>query len=292
MTVHPRTERRKVSFVLASLLAAMAIPCMAQISIHREIFRTSEKEVKIDIELSFGTVEIARAKSGYILQADYEGPKDDRQPFEVSYDVVDGRGELTIRSKDESFWKGATRNSRADERYWHLLITDAVPLTMNIEFGAGEGTVDLTGLRIRDLQMSSGASAVDMVCTEPNAIRAKRVTIESGVSRFTARGLANLNFQRFKFSGGIGSYKLDFNGSLTESATAAVDVGLGSMLVTLPRGIPAQIEYEKNWFSSFDADDAFVETADDVFETKDFDRAEHRLTLKIQSGMGSVKIRR
>ena len=273
-------------------MAAAAVPAVSQISIHREILRSSEREVKIDIELSFGTVEIARAAPGFILQADYEGPKDDRQPFEVSYDIVDGRGELTIRSKEESFWKGATRDSHADDRHWQLMITDEVPLTMNIEFGAGEGTVDLTGLRIHDLQMSSGASAVDMLCAEPNTLRASRVTIESGVSRFTAKGLANLNFRRFKFSGGIGSYKLDFTGSLVESATATIDVGLGSVIVTLPHGIPAQIEYEKNWFSSFDVDDAFVETSDDVFETKDFDRADRRLTLRIQSGMGSVKVRR
>ena len=175
MSILPRADRQRVLPFLAALVAVGAVPAVGQLSIHREILRTSEREVKIDVELSFGTVEIGRAESGYILQADYEGPKDDRQPFEVSYDILDGRGELIIRSKEESFWKGASRDSHADDRHWRLLLTDAIPLIMNVEFGAGDGTVDLTGLRILDFQLSSGASAVDLFCKEPNPLRAKRV---------------------------------------------------------------------------------------------------------------------
>jgi hypothetical protein len=150
----------------------------------------------------------------------------------------------------------------------------------------------LTDLQVKDVKISTGASSVTMKCSKPNSISADNVTIESGVSKFTATNLSNLNFRNLKFSGGVGSYKLDFDGRLRQSTEVQIEVGLGSIDVSVPKNIPAKLVYDDNWLSSFKLDDDFEKTRSGVYETDDFRNASNRLTIRLESGLGSVRVRR
>jgi hypothetical protein len=146
---------------------------------------------------------------------------------------------------------------------------------------------------VKDIKISTGASSVTMKCSKPNSIFADDISIESGVSKFTATNLSNLNFRHLKFSGGVGSYKLDFDGKLRQSADVQIEVGLGSINVYIPKTIPAKLVYDDNWLSSFKLDDDFEKTRGGVYETNDFqDAASRRLTIRVESGLGSVRVQR
>jgi len=112
------------------------------------------------------------------------------------------------------------------------------------------------------------------------------------VSKFTATDLCNTNFRKLKFSGGVGSYRLDFGGRLQHDASAKIEVGLGSVNVSVPKRLAAKLLYETSFFSSFDLDDDFVKTKSGVYETEDYKDSENALTIQIESGLGSVKVRR
>jgi predicted membrane protein len=111
------------------------------------------------------------------------------------------------------------------------------------------------------------------------------------VGKLSAVGLANLNFERLRFSGGVGSYRLDFEGALAENGDVEVDVGLGSVVLIIPRDMPVQVRYAKNWLSSFSLDDAFVKKRRDTYETASYPSAERKLSVRIESGLGSVSVR-
>jgi hypothetical protein len=101
----------------------------------------------------------------------------------------------------------------------------------------------------------------------------------------------NLNFQKLKFSGGVGSYTLDFSGKLQQKAYADVEVGLGSIVVYVPKNTPARVITDESWFSSVDVDDCFEKTRKGTYETDGFGQSDRSLTIKIGSGLGSIKIR-
>ncbi|HKK21450.1 MAG TPA: LiaF domain-containing protein, partial [candidate division Zixibacteria bacterium] len=94
------------------------------------------------------------------------------------------------------------------------------------------------------------------------------------------------------FSGGAGSFDLDFRGALHGEARADIEIGLGSADIILPSGTAVRIETEgNNWLSSIDFDKRGLDEIDDgVYESPDFDKAHTKIVLNLQVGMGSIKI--
>ena len=289
-----RPVNHYILLLLCSLIAAAATaPVFAQGTMHKEITRGPEKELIVTVDVSFGTIFVAKGEASKIVIADVKAPREaDPDEFQIDYRIRNGRGELMIRSKErKGFWKSRDDDDEED-REWTLRFTDAIPITFKIELGAGKGELDLSGLQIKDLKVSSGASSVDMFCDEPNPIDAESIVIESGVSKFTATNLTNTNFRKLKFSGGVGAYKLDFGGTLRQDANAKIEVGLGAVTVTLPHDLQARIYYDDSWFSSFDLDGSFSHRKSGMYETEGYSSNKPTISIQIESGLGSVRVRR
>lgn len=274
------------------LVFVLSVRSFGQELVRKEIPRTKEKEIKVSIELSFGSVVVSKGRSDMILIAEYSKGEKEHQELKIEYEVDRDRGELSIRSKDHSrFWGSSSESDRKGDQTWILQFSDEIPISLDIELGAGRGEFDLTDLRVKSLNISSGASSVDILCNAPNKVTAERVVIGSGVSKLTASNLSNLNFRKLSFSGGVGSYRLDFGGSLQRSGDVQLEVGLGAITVSIPEEIPAQIRYEDNWLSSVDFDPTFSRTRKGVIESQTYASSQQRLTIQIESGLGSVKVR-
>lgn len=260
---------------------------------HREFSRTKEKELTVIVDVAFGSLVVERGAKGRVAIVEYDEAVDDRHKVTVSYDVSGDRGTLRIKmKKTSSIWHEDDEDHHSTDRRIVILLSEDLPTDFELELGAGEGELDFSGLKVNGLRISTGASSVAMRCDQPNAIEADEVTIESGVSKFTATNLANINFRKLKFSGGIGAYRLDFGGTLRHSGDVRVEVGLGSITVNVPRTIQARLLYDDGWFSSFDVDDDFSQKHGGVYETDGYADAGSRLTIKLESGLGSVRVRR
>ncbi|HAV24244.1 MAG: hypothetical protein A2X67_13680 [Ignavibacteria bacterium GWA2_55_11] len=270
------------------LCAAAMLPAAAQ-RVHKEFPLTNERELVVIVDVSFGTLVFERGPKGMAAVVEFEDREDHEDRLQVTYDA-DVRGKLRIKSKKSSrVWD---RDEDGYERRIVVKCSYEVPLSIELELGAGKGELDMTGLQVQDLRVSTGASDVKLWCNQLNPILAEQVDIESGVSKFTAENLSNLNFRKLKFSGGVGSYNLDFGGRLQQDAEASIEVGLGAIVVNVPTDIDARLSYDDNWFSQFTLSSDFSRKKSGVYETEGYGDSRHRLNLKIDSGLGSVKIRR
>lgn len=270
--------------------------------LRREVVRTTENFVDVKLEAAFGNVTLAKGDPDKIVVAEYWRSEKEKQKLSWDYSMRGNRGKLRIEIKetsrrdseiDASLWKemkGERKN--LEDREWNLQFSGAVPMSYDLELGAGRGNFDFTGLKVEGLKLSTGASSVEFRMDEPNDVACDHVTIESGVSKFTGTNLANLNFRKLKFSGGVGSYKLDFGGTLQQSANVDVEVGLGAITLIIPHDTPARIISDESWFSSLDVDDVFERTRKkNVYETPDFGNSNKSLTIRVESGLGSVRVR-
>ena len=261
--------------------------------VKREISRTNEREFSAKVDVSFGTLYVKQGERDKIVMVEYDEYEENDESLDISYRITDSKGKLVVESRDR---KKSKRRSGDDRRSkdpkWNLQFSNALPMSLSIELGAGKGEFDLTGLQISDLKVSSGASSVEMNCDEPNRVELDKIEIESGVSKFSAYNLCNLNFRRLKFEGGVGAYKLDFGGKLRQDAEVDIEVGLGAVSIVVPDDVPARVIYDDSWFSSFDVDHGFVKNKKGVYETDSYRSSEKRLTIKIEAGLGSVKVRR
>jgi hypothetical protein len=259
---------------------------------HREFSRTHEKEVRVILDISFGSITIERGESDKIAVVDYDEEESNMQKLYISYDISHESGTLHIKLKESTHFWGDDEDSKGHRNHLNIKLSDTVPISFEIELGAGKGEINLTDLQVKEFNISTGASSVTMKCGKPNPISADDISIESGVSKFTAMDLGNLNFRNLKFSGGVGSYKLDFNGKFRQSAEVQIEVGLGSINVYVPKSIPAKLVYDDNWLSSFSLDDDFEKTHKGVYETADFQDSSKRLTIRMEAGLGSVRVHR
>jgi hypothetical protein len=268
--------------------------------VHKEIKRQNEKEVRAKIENAFGKLYISKGESDRILVADIRLDSDKESNAEFRYSVDGGVGRLNINMGKENH-TGDNHESKVkakrtinfgniEESTWNLGFSGAIPISFDIELGAGKGDFDMSGLMVKDFEISTGASKVTLAFNEPNLVVMDRMKIETGLSKFVGKKLGNANFRMFQFQGGIGAYSLDFSGDLRREASVEVGLGLGSVTIMLPKNVGARIDYSENWLSSHSFDN-FSEPRDGEYYSYNYNDADGRINIHVTSGLGEVKVR-
>lgn len=129
------------------------------------------------------------------------------------------------------------------ENEWDLKLGDQ-PMNLSIESGAYEGSFELGGLSLTKLDISDGASTVELSFSEPNQTEMSTFTYQTGASDVKITGLGNANFSLFDFSGGAGDFTLDFSGELQRDASIKIETGLSNVIVIVPEGVDAVVTAE------------------------------------------------
>lgn len=267
----------------------------------KEIQLKDERELKVSLEAGYGNLYISKGNPGSVVSAEMEADKKIDLDNCIDYRVRDHVGFLNMSldcdqsGKMESKHHGKSIHfDNLDSRDWHVEFTNAVPTAYDIELGLGRGDIDMTDLRVKDFSLSTGASSVKLKFGTPNKETIEDMNLEAGVSKFTAEGLCNARFHHLKFEGGVGSYTLDFKGTLDREVDADIDVGLGTLTVIIPDNIGAKIIYEKSWIAHLDLASSFEESGNEenTYYSSNYDRASGKINMRIDAGMGSVKIRR
>ncbi len=262
---------------------------------HKDVELSNEKEIKVTLQSGFGTVHVTRGNGSTILAADVDADKTLDMANCIDYSKRERVGYLSINTNEEVEGKPEHKHgfhiSGLESSDWNLQFTDAVPLSFDVELGMGKGVFDLTGLTVKDVSISAGASSFLLKFDKPNKGSIEELSIESGVSKFRAENLCNANFSHLKFEGGVGSYVLDFGGQFNREADVDIQVGLGSLTVDIPEEIGARITYEKNFIAHLDIDKDFSEQSENTYVSSNFDDARGRLNMRIEAGLGSVTVR-
>lgn len=124
---------------------------------------------------------------------------------------------------------------------WDVALNSSVPLALKYEGGASETKMDLTGIRLSTLDISTGASSTDIVLPVP--IGTQRVILHSGAASIKLRlpqnaiasirgtmGLGSLNVDLARFPNrGEGLYQSDNFATATDRIDLTVEGGVGSV---------------------------------------------------------------
>ena len=236
-----------------------------------------ENALQVDVEYGAGRLRISPADDRSLYRATLRYDADNFQPVS-SYE----NGRLRI-GVDGGTIRG--RNNRPGQL--DLALGTLVPLDLALKFGAGTADVELGGLRVRSTEVQTGASETRIRVSTPNPVRCTSARFEIGAAQFRVEGLANLNCERILVSGGVGEVTLDFTDELRASSSIGVEMGLGSLILRVPRGTAVSVR-KKGVLSSFDSQGLIKRG--DVYYSENFEQAEHRLTFDIDAALGSIRI--
>jgi hypothetical protein len=158
-------------------------------------------------------------------------------------------------------------------------------MRLTIDAGAYEGTMDLGGLALQNLEVSDGAADVKLQFSQPNTAEMDIFQYKTGASSVELRSLANANFSNMNFKSGAGNYTLDFSGELKRDASVTIDAGLSSVKVIVPEGVDARLFYDGG-LSNVDISGAWEKSGNQYTQPGDGPR----LTINVNMGAGQLNL--
>lgn len=290
-----RSVKVHITQALGLLLAMFSVHALllAQDEGVREVGRTTEKELKVTLTSSFGTVKISRGEPEKMVVVQTTSDEERRMNLDYSIRNRVGYMDLTLGegNRDEGN-KSSFHITDFHAGQWALKFSDAVPISFDVELGVGKGNFDFSGLHVKDFNLSTGAGDVVLTFDELNPTTIENLNIESGVSKFEGRNLGNANFKHFRFQEGVGTSTLDFSGGLHSEVDVDLEVGMGVMTIIVPPDVGARVIYDKSWASKLECAQDFHSTSDTEYVSDNYDNVPAKMNIRVDSGLGSIKIRR
>lgn len=292
--MRPPTLRRPLRLFLP-LLVLIALPALAALTerYYFEVPHERETALQADLELALGHVTVGKAESGYLFQAEVALEDEEMVP-EMRYEREGQVGQLTLGF--ESGEKGTQGlNVRGfkvpEDNEWLLFFSDRVPLNLTFELGMAEADLDMTGLRVEQLSVESGMAKTRLAFDARNPVRMERLSVDAGMAKFEGLKLGNARFEQFNFSGGAGSFLLDFTGGqLPAGAEADIEVGMSSLQVILPHGEPVVLHAPDSWLAQVEVPNGFIKRGKGLWHSGEVEDEDGAFTVRIEAGLGKVAV--
>jgi hypothetical protein len=281
----------KHQFCLAVVLSALLVAgCDFEERVPAEITSMdqsrpleNEKSLSAEIRFDVGSVDITADRKTNAYSLDLEYDKASFQP-ELRYEPGE-EGRLFFRLA--GMHKTGIHAERQQNRL-RLNLNQSIPLRLTLNTGVGDARLNLSGLRLSDLQVEAGVGGSKISAYEPNHVSCNTIRIKNGVGAMDAVGLGNLNFRDFEFAGGIGGATLDFTGEWKQGADIRIQVGVGGVTMKVPRELGVRVEAEKHFLSGLHLD-GFTKR-DASYYSENYDKAKFRLSVRVATGVGGFRI--
>ena len=270
--------------VAAAAVAAMVMtPMVAEGQAWRTVTMSQQLEsndaVRVQVEFGAGRFTVRSVDEGLLYRMNL---KYDEDSFEPVAELSGNRLRLGVESLGRS-----TRIRNRESGELELELARGVPMELDLEFGAVRADIDLAGLALIDLELSTGASESRVTISEPNPIPMERASFEAGAAEFAATQLGNLNAERIEIDAGVGSIMLGFGGRWERDARVSIDMGLGALELRVPEGLGVRLRKD-SFLTALDSEGLIKRG--DVYESLDYDDADYRIDIDLDAAFGSVSV--
>lgn len=264
--------------LVAGTLNGLSAQSWRNVTMSRQL--SGESDMRVRIRYGAGRLNVRPAESGSLYRMEL---RYDEETFEPVAEYHEDRLELGVKSiKNHINWP---RNRDSGEM--NLALARNVPMDLDLEFGAVRADVDLGGLQMTRLELSTGASESRIDISEPNPIRMSSAGFEVGAADFHVRSLGNLNAEIITVDAGVGNVVLDFRGQWQGDADVSVDMGLGALELRFPEGLGVRV-IKNTFLTSLDSEGLIKRG--DSFYSPDWEEAERQVTVTVDAAFGSIDV--
>lgn len=294
---------KKINFTCSFLLFALILSAQTRMVKVADIEK--EKRLETNFDVKYGVIYINPTGSDRLFGFYAKYNKDAFTPvLEIERDgnsaslAISAKGNKKSNSNSDDniqdfdldetakAWKGIKEQGNSDLAIY-LDLGKKVEHDLNINIGAGTGNIDLSGLKINNLEINSGAGKFYFQCNEPNPNLLREGKISTGVGDVRLDGLLNLNFKRLKIDGGVGKFSLNFNGKSEGNHSVDISTGVGSVVIRVPYNVGVRLNDDSGFFSNLRVPRDFRKRGD-IYQSPNFQEAASTIEFNISSGMGSI----
>jgi hypothetical protein len=159
------------------------------------------KSADIEIAMGVGRLRIADLdQTSTLIAGEIAYPESNRvdRTFGVRGDIAT----FTLHEQDSQ--RNSLIKYRNDDTLWDLRLAPATPMRLTIEAGVGESTLDLTQLKVTDLDLKTGVGTTMLTLPRHGPIQAR---VEGGIGSTTVRIPAGVA-ARITLDAGIGKVEV------------------------------------------------------------------------------------
>ena len=207
------------------------------------------------IRISAGTLKVTAgdapaAESRFTYSRDAWKPR-------VTFSREGSTGRLAIEQPDAK----NMNMSDGERNDWEIRLARGVPTDLVLRMGAGEGTIDLHGAKVRRLDM------------------------EAGAGKFTVN-LAGTSVTDLEVDAGVGELTLNLTGERTANLRAALNGGIGDLNLVLPRKMSVRVKV--SGLGGFNS--AGFRKQGDYYVNDAYGKTTHSLDITVNGGLGDLEI--
>lgn len=240
----------------------------------------AEEHLEARVTYGSGRFRVAPAEPGVLYRIGLRYDEDVSAPV-TEYE----NGRLRVGTRQVGGARDLLRNRSSGEL--DIRLARGVPTDLRLELGAVRAEVELGGLSLTGLRLSTGASQSRLRVSEPNPVVLSRARLEVGAAEFTASELGNLNVERLELDAGVGDVTLDLAGEWRRDAEVRVEMGLGALELRVPRELGVRLE-NTSFLTSLRTGDLVERNS--AHYSPAWEEAERRVTIHVNAALGSVRV--
>lgn len=213
----------------------------------------------------------------------------DQRTQKVNVNFIDGQ------SDESSIGKVPFKVFGSDQEglnQWHVYLSKKKPVNLNLTYGMGNAFVDLSGLSIEKLNITTGSAdvSVSYVSGQYNQMEMDTFCIKVDLGELEARQIPLSNAKNIIADVGFGSLYLDFTDKSRIRSNVNATVGAGNLVVNANESINPMIIYIQNSpLCRVKIPEGFTEIRKNVFVNSQYDQdAENLITFNIDVTMGNI----
>ena len=282
------------------LVGLMELSCYGQIKRHYTV-EDSNSFDKVDLTLSGGSgtcyirptpninpVNVYGKSESNSLSPSCESVLDNRT-LRVNVNFIDGMSKSSTRGVAFNVF---SNDKESNENQWHVYLSKKKPIKLNLNYGMGNAYVDLSGLAVENLNITTGSANVNVgyISGQYNQQEMDTFSIKVDLGELEARQIALSNAKTIIADVGFGSLYLDFTYKSLVKSNVTATVGAGNLIVNANESMNPMIIYIQNSpLCRIKIPQTFTEIRENVFVNSQYDQdAENLITFNIDVTVGNI----
>jgi len=189
---------------------------------------------------------------------------------------------------------GASEKESSD-KIWKMYLTDAKPYYLEFIYGVGKANIDLSGLAVKNLKISTGSADVNVgyYSALENQIDMDSFFVKVDLGSVNVKNL-NLSRTRFVMADvGFGNMTLDFSNKPLVGNKVKGSVGAGNLTIILPNNdTPILVKIQDSWLCSVTVPSSLKKVAENTFANAAYSKnAKNPLVFDLDVSMGNIVFR-
>ncbi len=177
-------------------------------------------------------------------------------------------------------------------KFWKMYLTDKMPYALELNYGVGIANVDLSGLAISKLKITSGSADVNVSYPSgmENQIEMDTFFVKVDLGSVNVKNLSLARTKYLMADVGFGNMTLDFTEKPVVSNFIKGSVGAGNLVIILPKnGAPVSVRIHDSWLCSVKLPASFKKGPDNTFVTDNYTKeSKEALTFDLDVSMGNI----